>query len=174
MNIPGFTDADSDTLTHSLVQYTFEDEEHAVLVCPHGNSKHKESFLQTMPSTLQKLKSVAQDLIPKFAICEVSSSSGGLASASSVGSLPRNRQQVSNIRRCTGESHETSIGKKKDPLFAVMTMCKESEACSTQDHFVRIVTGAPEPMTSLIFDWTLNDLVPEKATSFCLWIPPSI
>ena len=55
-----------------------------------------------------------------------------------------------------------------------MTMCKESEACSTQDHFVRIVTGAPEPMTSLIFDWTLNDLVPEKATSFCLWIPPSI
>ena len=131
-----FTDADGDTLTHSLVQYTFEDEEHPVLLRPHGNSKHKESFLQTMPSTLQKLKKVAQDLTPKFAICEVSSSSGGLASASSVGSLPQNQQQVSNIRQRTSESHEPSIGKKQDPLFAV-TMCKESEGCSTQHYFVR-------------------------------------
>ena len=57
-----------------------------------------------MPSTLQKLKNVVRDLTPKFAICEVSSSSGGLASATSVGSLPQNRQQVSNIRRRTGES----------------------------------------------------------------------
>ena len=44
------------------------------------------------------------------------------------------------------------------PLFAVMTMYKESEGCSTQDHFVHIVMGAPESMTSLTFDWTLNDL----------------
>ena len=123
MNISDIS-ADGDTLTHSLVQYTFENEEHAVLVRPHGSSKHKESFLQTMPSTLQKLKKVAQDLTPKFAICEVWSSYGGLASASSAGSLPRNRQQVSNIRRRIGENHEPFTGKKKDPLFAVMTVCK--------------------------------------------------
>jgi hypothetical protein len=156
-----------------LVQYTFEEEEHAVLVRPHGNSKHKESFLRTMPSALQKLKKVAQNLTPKFAICEVSSSSGGLASAPSVGSLPRNRQQVSNIRRRTGESNEPSIGKKKDPLFAVMTLCKESEGRNTQDHFVRIVTGAPEPMTLLIFDWTLKRFCTRESHVICLWIPPS-
>ena len=39
-----------------------------------------------------------------------------------------------------------------------MTMCKESEGHSTQDHFVCMVIGAPEPMTLLTFDWTLNDL----------------
>ena len=72
-----------------------------------------------MPSTLQKLKSIAQDLTPKFAVCEASSSSGGLALAPSAGALPRNRQQVSNLRRRTDEAHEPLIGKKKDPLFAV-------------------------------------------------------
>ena len=50
------------------------------------------------------------------------------------------------------------LGRKKDPLFAVMTMCKESEGHSTQNHFICIMTGAPEPMTLLTFDWTLNDL----------------
>ena len=89
-----------------------------------------------MPSTLQKLKNVAQDLTPKFAICEASSSSGGLASALSAGALPRNRQQVSNLRRRTDESSDPLLGKKRDPLFAVMSMCKESEGKSTEDHFV--------------------------------------
>ena len=111
-----------------------------------------------MPSTLQKLKSIAQDLTPKFAVCEASSSSGGLALAPSAGALPRNRQQISNLRRRTDEAHEPLIGKRKDPLFAVMSMCKESEGKGTAEHFVRIVTGAPEPMTVLCFDWSLNDL----------------
>ena len=158
ISLPSCTDCDGDTLTHSLVQYTFDDDEHPVSLRPHGNSKKKESFIRTMPSTLQKLKNVAQDLTPKFAICEASSSSGGLATASSAGALPRNRQQVSNLRRRTDESSEPLFGKKKDPLFAVMSMCKESEGKNTENHFVRIVTGAPEPMTVLCFDWSLNDL----------------
>ena len=107
---------------------------------------------------LAHFKNVAQDLTPKFAICETLSSCGGLASASSAGVLPRNRQQASNLRRRTDESSEPLFGKKKDPLFALMSMCKESKGKSTEDHFVRIVTGAPEPMTVLSFDWSLNDL----------------
>ena len=54
-------------------------------------------------------------------------------------------------------SYEPSIGTKKKSS-AVMTVCKESEGRSTQDHFVHIVTGAPEAVTLLTFDWTLNDL----------------
>ena len=111
-----------------------------------------------MPSTLQKLKTIAQDLTPKFAVCEASSSSGGLALAPSTGALPRNRQQVSNLRRRTDEAHEPLIGKKKDPLFAVMSMCNENKGKGTAEHFVRIVTGAPEPMTVLCFDCSINDL----------------
>lgn len=38
------------------------------------------------------------------------------------------------------------IGNIKDPLFAMMNMCKESDGGSTADHFVRIATGPPEPM----------------------------
>ena len=96
-------------------------------LCPHGNSKRKESFIRTMPSTLQNLKSIAQDLTPKFAVCEASLSSGGLALAPSARALPWNRQQVSNLRCCTDEAHEPLIEKKKDPLFAVMSMCKEKK-----------------------------------------------
>ena len=88
-----------------------------------------------MPSTLQKLKNIDQDLTPKIAVCEASSLSGGLALAPSAGALPRNRQQVSNFRRHTDESHEPLIIKKKDPPFAVMSMYKESEGKSTAEHF---------------------------------------
>ena len=59
ISLPSCTDCDGDTLTHSLVQYTFDDDEHPVSLHPHGNSKKKESFIRTMPSTLQKLKNVA-------------------------------------------------------------------------------------------------------------------
>ena len=41
-----FTHCNGDTLTHSLAQDTFKDEEHPVLLLPHGNSKYKENFCQ--------------------------------------------------------------------------------------------------------------------------------
>lgn len=77
--------------------------------------------------------------------------------ASSSGALPRNREQVSNIRRRKEDSSDLSV-LKKDPLFSVMLMCKESEGSKTEDHFVRIVTGAPEPMLIVSFDWSLKDI----------------
>ena len=113
---------------------------------PLKNSKWK-NLIRTMPSTLQKVKSIAQDLTPKLVICEASHSSDGIALAPSAGALPQNHQQVSNLRCRTDESHEPLVEKKKDPPFAVMNMCKESEGKSTSEHFVRIVTGAPEPVT---------------------------
>ena len=39
-----------------------------------------------------------------------------------------------------------------------MLMCKNSEGTKTGESFVRIVTGAPEPMAVLCPDWILNDL----------------
>ena len=129
-----------------------------MIIGPHGNSKKRASYARTMPSTLKKLKSAAQDLTPKFAVSEVLAGTGGLTKASSVGSLPRNRQQVANLRRHTDSAALFKMGKTKDPLFAVMTMCKEGEGKRTDDHFVRIVTGAPEPMAVLSFTWSLDDL----------------
>ena len=37
-------------------------------------------------------------------------------------------------------------------------MCKKSEGKGTAEHFVRILTRVPEPMTVLCFDWSFNEL----------------
>ena len=150
-------DHDEDTLHLALVQYCFDDKEHSVIPRPHANSKQSESFVRTMPSTLQKLKDVSTNLTAKFAVCK--SLDDDLFTASSAGAMPRNRQQVADMRRRQVEKETScSFGKKKDPLFSVMLMCKESEGGKPQDAFVRMVTGAPEPMTVLAFNWSLNDI----------------
>uniref|UniRef100_A0A1X7SSA3 MULE transposase domain-containing protein n=1 Tax=Amphimedon queenslandica TaxID=400682 RepID=A0A1X7SSA3_AMPQE len=71
---------------------------------------------------------------------------GDTTTLPSAGSLPRSRQQASDVRRFFVD---------KDPLFSVMHMCIEGNG----PQFVRVVTGAPEPMAVVTFDWTLNDLV---------------
>ena len=153
-----FADCDGDTLNRALVQYTFDEEEHVITLGPHGNAKKRSTYLRTLPSTLQKLRKVSRNLTPKFAVCEVSSASGGILSASSAASLPRNRQQVSNMRRRAEMSSDPYTTKQKDPVFSVMVMCKNSEGKNADESFVRIVTGAPEVMTLLCPDWILNDL----------------
>ena len=141
----------------ALVQYTFDVEEHPVIPRPHANSSRSESYVRTMPSTLKKLKSVATNLTPKFALRD--SLTTDIMSAGSAGALPRNRQQVADLRRRREEKEDRhTLSKKKDPLYAVMLMCKESEGGKAQDSFVRIVTGAPEPMTVLTCDWSLYDI----------------
>ena len=164
-----FADCDGDTLNRALVQYTFDEEEHIIISGPHGNAKKENTYLRTLPSTLQKLRKASQNLTPKFAVCEVSSASGGIMSATSAASLPRNRQQVSNMRRHTETSSDPYCTKQKDPLFSVMVMCKNSEGRKTDDSFVRIVTGAPEAMVLLCPDWILNDLA-----RFCTGLPHTI
>ena len=164
-----FADCDGDTLNRALVQYTFDEEEHVITLGPHGNAKKRSTYLRTLPSTLQKLCKVSQNLTPKFAVCEVSSAAGGIMSATSAASLPRNRQQVSNMRRRTEISSDPYATKQKDPLFSVMVMCKNSEGRKADESFVRIVTGAPEAMALLCPDWILNDL-----DRFCTGLPHTI
>ena len=143
------------------MHYTFENEEHAIMPRPHGNSKTKSSYVRTLPSTLQKLREVSKYVPPKHAVSEVSRSVGGLSHVSSVSQLPRNRQQSADCRRALFSSTKPSGTQlSSDPLFPVMVMCKESEGakCDPQSRFVRIVCNTPEPMAVLAFDWTLEDL----------------
>ena len=69
----------------ALVQYVFDGKEHPVVPRPHGNSKKSQSYVRTLPSTLRKLKKVAVNLTPKFAIADVGED---LMTASSAGSIP--------------------------------------------------------------------------------------
>ena len=104
---------------------------------------------------MNKLRKVAVNLTPKFAVCEMSND---IKSACSAGEIVRNRQQVKDSRRRKDEDEGIPTGRKKDPLFSVMLMCKESQGTKNCDPFVRIVTCAPEQMTVLASNWTLNDL----------------
>ena len=78
--------------------------------------------------------------------------------ASSAGSIPKNRQQVKDLRRCRDGYGIVPSSRKKDPLYSVMVICKESQGKHNADAFVMIVSCAPEPRTVLACDWTLNDL----------------
>lgn len=83
---------------------------------------------------------------------EVFKECGGVLDASSCGSLPRNRKQISNVKSCMkGESTD------RDPLFSVMEQCKKEQ--SLADPFLRIVQAVPDTMCLLTSDRQLNDMV---------------
>ena len=142
-----FSDATEQFLNLALVQYLFTKGEYEVSVAPHGNSKRKDSYLRTMPSVMKKLKVESKHRTPKRALSFVSAQAGGIMEASSAGALPRNRQQVKDIRRAN-KQHEP------DPLFAIMLMCKSND----DNAFVRYVNAAPFPMVVLAYDYTLHDI----------------
>jgi len=100
----------------ALVQYCFDEEEHTVIPHPHANSKQSESYVHTMPSTFKKLKDLTRNLSAKFAVNKCTSNDG-LLTASSVGAIPRNRQQAADLQSCRDKQEKTDQGKKKDPLF---------------------------------------------------------
>lgn len=142
------------SLFRCLVQYWFESGiEHEVAVRPHGNSRRKQlPFCRTMPSTLLSLKDKASAHPPKAAIDVVYTEKGGIMKAASVGQLPRNYQQVSNLRRDVAAKPNLPLCSAKgtrDPLFMVM---EQNKLCKSQEKFVRIVTASPEPMSVLATD----------------------
>ena len=140
-----------------IVQYWFvSGREHKVDSKPHGNCKRsKQPYYRTLPSTIKTLKEEAENCAPKAVVNSVYKKSGGIMNAHSVGALPRNREQVSNIRRGTDNSICSNKG-VHDPLFLVM---EQSKHCKLGDKFVRVVTGSPEPMCVLATDQQLDDLV---------------
>ena len=81
-----FIDTDHKGCHHNLtlVQYVLSSEQ-VLDIKPHGNSKKEESYLRISVSILKSLKSKLKSASP--------------ISAKSVGSLPRNRQQVYNIKK---------------------------------------------------------------------------
>lgn len=117
-----------------IVQYWFESgREHRVEIKAHGNSKSKASaYYRTLPSTMKVLKEEAENHAPKAVVNTVYKRSGGIMNASSIGALPRNREQVSNIRRGTDNSLCSNKG-IHDPLYMVM---EQSKICESGDKFV--------------------------------------
>lgn len=104
-----FVDSVSNSIifsTSCLVQYWFESgDEHPVSIKSHGNSKRKtDPYCHTHPSTLETLKQEAKFQLPKGTVNTVYVSEGGMMQAKSLGKLPRNREQVANMRHTNSVS----------------------------------------------------------------------
>lgn len=108
---------------------------------------------------------------PQKALRDVEQLKGGvMGAASSACDLPRNRQQIHNLKY-SAKNHsdlQTSSGSQwTDVLAHVMQMCKDS--ANSDSVFVRSVEAAPEPMCVLATDQQLVD--PER---FCTGSPSSV
>lgn len=133
----------------ALVQYMFDGPEIDVTAKPHGNSKGNTPYFRTSNSARQKLQSLAATKTPKAAIQAMTSEAGGELNIDTPSNAPRDRQQISNLRRSTAK-------RDKNVLYSVMLECKAVQP--REDLFVRDVKAAPSPQCVLFFDWQLQDM----------------
>ena len=82
----------------ALIQYTFDEPEVEVKVKPHGNSKTETPYFCTSESAREHFQDVAKSEKPKSAVFTIGKECGGEIEVTTPSMLPRNRQQISNIR----------------------------------------------------------------------------
>lgn len=132
-----------------MLQYYFDGPEIKITIKPHGNSKSSVPFFCTSESARNFHKELSSKNKPKEALFLATEKEGGEVGARGTCSLPRNRQQIANLRR----EHQ-----KKDDnvLYSVMLSCKLAQG--TQEAFVRDVKAAPDPESILFYDWQIEDM----------------
>ena len=115
---------------HSLciLQYSYPYGDCKIRGQLHKNSKEKIPYNRYKKSVLVKTENeVHKSAQPTKVYNKVFQERGGIVSASSCGSLPRNRKQISNIKQKAVK--DTQID--KDPLFSVMEQCKKAVMCGS-------------------------------------------
>ena len=140
-----------------FIQYLFDGYEHSVEPLVHGNCKKKHSspYVRIKESTVNKLQSKSLCQTPKNAYHDVQESQGGVAKASSISDLPRNRAQAKYLRR--GHSTTKSFD-NVDSLLILLEQCKRQQLQRGEQPFIREVIGAPEMRCVLGFDWQFHDV----------------
>jgi hypothetical protein len=126
-------------------------------VLPHGNSKQNKPYYPTLPSTMSAIKEQFQSGKdgPKRVISEVSSMVGGVLCASDACELPRNEQQVSDLKQTQKKS--VIAGANSCDELAVVMQKAYLEECN--QHFIREVKTLREPGIVVAVDRQLDDLV---------------
>ena len=148
-----------------LLCYEFDDEPHPVTTAAHGNAKKSNSsYYRSRPSTLQSIKEKAKEQKgPSQVYDKVFEDAGGLLGFQSHGILPRNRQQVSDVKR------NAKPKKDKDEMCELIKMSRLE--ASQLKPFIRRVQVTPEPSCIVASDRQLNDLVRFRTTQF---LPASV
>ncbi|CAG2249927.1 unnamed protein product [Mytilus edulis] len=143
-------------LDQILVQYYFDGEERDIQVAPHGNSKQYSSYQRTQETTKQRIKELCQEKKsgPKNVMHSMIEEQNGLEQIRGSSYIPRDRQQVSNLKR---KFQQTS---DKDPLLECIDLAKQQE--KTAKKFVRDVRAGPEFTMFLC-----TDRQPEEMNKFC-------
>ena len=77
----------------------FEGPEVQVQVKPHGNAKGSTPYFRTADTTKEQMQDIAARHTPKAAVTALTKQQGGEVEVRSISCVPRNRQQISNIRR---------------------------------------------------------------------------
>lgn len=137
------------------MQYIFDEEEHDVLVLPHGNNKKAlaSGYVRTKKSVVEALKEVSVTKKPKQAFHLLDEERGGILKAKAESDLPRNREQAQNQRR-----RLLKADKEIDSVLLVLMNSKRQQLGNRESAFIREVTG-PDLRTVLGFDWQLRDMV---------------
>ena len=78
MKIAFFTDHQGQCKRLAFVQYGFDQNEHAIAIKPHGNSKTIQPYSRSKPSTIKLLQSCAKSKSPVEALDEVQKVRGGI------------------------------------------------------------------------------------------------
>ena len=143
-----------------MIIYKFDGiAEHKVLVRPHGQSFKQKPFYRTASSVKTQLVKALEGKSPKDTLDKVTQDKGSLLGATSVGQIPRNRQQVYRLNhqqsRIAGTTKLHACGKGRDVLYVTMEQCKLTQK---EHRFVQEVTCAPKPMAVLATDQMLRDI----------------
>ena len=141
-----YTDHKGYRLNLTLVQYVLSSEQ-VLDIKPHGNSKTQEPYFRTSVSTIKSLKTSIKNTSPKDALEKVSAERGGEMAAKSAGSLPRNRQQVYNIKRQL---------RPADPVYNLILEMQNLD--QSNDFFVRELKLSPEPSVIMASDHQIAEV----------------
>ena len=124
---------------------------------PHGNSRDDKPFFATLPSTMAVIKRESKHSGPKQVIERVSSSMGGILSATDMCQLPRSEQQVSQIKRRCKKKRDCQLVSNPDDELAVVLQKTFMEDSSRQ--FIREIRTLREPAIVVCRDQQVSDLV---------------
>lgn len=147
-------------LPHLILCYEFDGEPHAITIKPNGNSKKSEkSHYRSKPSTMSRIKEKAQGRKGPSQVCdEVFEEAGGIMGFTSHGGLPRNRQQVSDIKR------SKKSRKDKDQVCElIMISCLQTRDSGPSTRRIQVT---PEPACVVANDRQLNNLLRFCTTQF--------
>ena len=122
----------------------------------HGNAKEKKPYYPTWPSTLDKIKSECLKQGPKATVECLSFAAGGVIGASAPGQLPRDKKQVTNLRK-REKLKGLGLGPMSDAddWFVIM---QQAQAEDPSSKFVRGIQAVPDPAIVVADDCQLNDM----------------